>query len=176
MKNAYNDFGEKYLNMVNFSYNFYHMLGLKNKDKLPIVFFNACLTARLDYNIANLLVDIVYFSSPLPKLGKRDDITFPVLYTCIAWSMISKPNGGAVATIGATRVSYGMIDESGEVNGGCCYLALKFFESLSESEYISEMLVSAGNDYLNNAYWRDPFILEEIVLLGDPTLRIGGYE
>ena len=158
------------------SYNFYHMLGLKNKDKLPIVFFNACLTARLDYNIANLLADIVYFSSPLPKLGKRDDINFPVLYPCIAWSMITKPNGGAVATIGATRVSYSIIDQSGEIKGGCCYLTLKFFESFSKSEYLSEMLVSAKNDFLNNASWYDPFIVEEFVLLGDPTLRIGGYE
>jgi len=158
------------------NYNLKQLIHLNNKDKLPIAFFNACLTARLDYNIANLLADIIYFSQPLPKLNKPANITFPILFPCIAWSMVAHPLGGSIASIGATRISYGMIGESGEISGGCCYITLKFFEALSESTYLSELLFSAENDFLNNAVYKDPFIVEEMILLGDPTLKIGGYE
>jgi len=158
------------------NYNYWNIFGLRNKEKLPIILFDACLTARLDYNILNLIYDIIYFTSPLPKLDKLDNINFPILFPCIAWEFVSQPYGGAVASIGATRVTYGMIEEDGDILGGCSYFTLKFFEAYENSSYLSEMLVSASNDYLNYAYWFDPFVIEEMVLLGDPSLKIGGYE
>ena len=39
----------------------------------------------------------------------------------------------------------------------------------------AEMLVSSQNDYLNNALWKEPLTVEEYILLGDPSLKIGGY-
>lgn len=158
-------------------YSLLHLLGLQNKEKTPIVFFNACLTARIDYNILNLLADIIYFSVPnFPKLQKPDDITFPILFPCIAWFIVSQPNSGAVASIGATRISYGSIEEDGDVTGGCSYITLKFFEAYSEGIFLSDMLFSAENEFLQHAQWKDPFIVEEMILLGDPTLKVGGYE
>lgn len=158
-------------------YSLLHLLGLHNKEKTPIVFFNACLTARIDYNILNLLADIIYFSVPIfPKLQKPDDITFPILFPCIAWFIVSQPNSGAVASIGATRISYGSIEEDGDVTGGCSYITLKFFEAYSEGIFLSDMLFSAENEFLQHAQWKDPFIVEEMILLGDPTLKVGGYE
>ena len=139
-------------------YQMYHLLGLRNKDKLPIVFFSACLTGRLDYNILNLFADIWHYLLKMPRLAKPE-LEFPVLFPCFAWATVAQPNGGAVAAIGATRVAYDMINESG-IYGGGCYLSWKFFESLSKSTYVSEMLVSAKNDYLNNVSWWDPFTLE----------------
>ena len=155
------------------NYHLYDLFNLKNRNKLPIVFFSACLTARLDYNIYNLVADILYSLSDEPKLDKPE-IDFPVLFPCFAWSMVAKPNGGAIATIGATRIAYSMISESG-VHGGCCYIALKFFENLDNSEYLGQMLVSAKTDYITNSLWDDKLTLEEFILLGDPSLKIGGY-
>jgi hypothetical protein len=149
------------------------LFNLKNKDKLPIVFFSACLTARLDYNIYNLFADILYSLSGESKLDKPE-IDFPILFPCFAWSMVAKPNGGAIATIGATRIAYSMISQSG-VHGGCSYLALKFFENLEDSKYLGQMLVSAKTDYINESPWEDTLTLEEFILLGDPSLKIGGY-
>ncbi len=156
------------------SYPFYDLLGLKNNNKLPVVFFSACLTARLDYNILNAFADAIYFLSGKSKLEKPE-IDFPILFPCIAWLMVSKPNGGAIASIGATRVAYSMVDSSG-VHLGCCLLALKFFESISKNDYLGEIFVSANKEYIENAAWRDPFTLEEFILLGDPSLKIGGYQ
>jgi hypothetical protein len=155
------------------SYYLYDLFGLKNKNKLPVVFFSACLTARLDYNLLNVFADLLYFLSDKPRLQKPE-LDFPVLFPCFAWSMVSKQNGGAIAAIGATRVAYSMIGPSGII-GGCCFLALKFFESISKNDYLGEIFVSANNEYLEKAAWWDPFTVEEFVLLGDPSLKIGGY-
>ena len=154
-------------------YNFFDSFSLKNKDKLPIMFFSACLTARLDYNVLNGVADLIYSLNDNPRLEKPE-LSFPILFPCFAWRMVSMQKGGAIATIGATRVSYGLIDSSG-VRGGCCYLALKFFESYQTSEYLSQMLVSAKNDYIDNVSWLNPLIVQEFILLGDPSLKIGGY-
>jgi hypothetical protein len=156
-------------------YTWLDLMFLRNKGTYPIVFFNACLTARLDYNLANLIADFIYFSSAAPKLNKPDDITFPILFPCIAWEMVAKRNSGAVATIGATRVAYSMINQNGEVGWGCGALTMNFFSSISDSTYLSDSMVYAQNTYLQDI-GNDPFTLHEFILLGDPTLRLGGYQ
>jgi hypothetical protein len=138
------------------SYDTPYLFDLNNKGKLPVIFFSACLTAKLDLTLGNLL--------KIPLIN--------CLFPCFAWCMVRKFGGGAIASIGATRTAYSMIDESGP-KGGCSYLALRFFKNYQSSGRLGEMLVNAKNDYLNYV-WKDPFTIEEFILLGDPTLRMGG--
>ncbi len=127
-----------------------YAFGMRNKDKYPVIFFDACSTAELDYN---------FYGIKLP--------TF-------AWFLIKKPVGGAVATIGATRVAFTMVDTDG-IHGGAGFLNLHFFKAYTPGISVSEMLVQSQNDYLNSAPWKDCITLEEFNLLGDPSLKIGGY-
>jgi hypothetical protein len=146
--------------------------GLKNTDKLPIIFFDACLTSKLDFNvtdlqhyyprIANLLVRIFGLSS-----DPSDS------YHCFSWSFIAKEQGGAIATIGATRTAYTWVDATG-VYGGAGYLDVRFFDAYYEGVTIGQMLTSAQNAYINNVS-PDYFTIEEFILLGDPSLMVGGY-
>jgi len=144
------------------------LLGLRNGYKLPIIFFDACLTAKLDFNVSNLLnyypniAKLVYFLADLFHLNMSKQLT------CFAWCCVKKDNGGAIATIGATRTAYGGLDM------GCGYLSLRFYEAYSSSETVSQMLTKAQIEYINNL-WKDYFTLEEFILLGDPSLKIGGY-
>ena len=133
-----------------------YILGLHNKEKLPVIFFDACLTARLDYTVGDLL-------------GIK---SLSLLIPCFAWYWVKYRNGGAIATIGATRVAYTIVDEEG-VKGGSGYLSLHFFKSYHKDITIGEMLVSAQNDYLNYV-WKDPMTLEEMILIGDPSICLGG--
>ncbi len=135
-----------------------NLFGLSNKEKLPIVFFDACLTAKIDFDIAE------YYNIPLIK------IPFPTF----AWFLIRKSGGGAIATVGATRVAYTMVDENG-ASAGAGYLGVHFFKAYEPGITVGEMLVKSKNDYLNNV-WHDPFTLEEFMLIGDPTLKVGGYQ
>ena len=126
-----------------------YLFGLFNNDKLPIVFLDACSTAYLDYKVLDII------KAP-----------------CFAWSITKKQFGGAIATIGATRLIYGSYDP-GSV--GFLRLDVKFFEAYEPSVDISQMLISAQNEYLNYV-WKDCLTIEEAILLGDPSLRVGGYK
>jgi hypothetical protein len=134
-----------------------YLVGLQNEDKLPIVFFDACLTAKLDYYM----------------LGNTD-------IPCFAWCMVKKPDGGAIATVGATETAITSVDENGP-HGQAGYLDLHFFMAYEPGITVSEMLVTAQNDYLNDIATGNAddrlyvMTIEQFALLGDPSLRVGGY-
>lgn len=121
-----------------------------NGYKLPIIFFDGCLTGRLDYKINN------FSFSPL------------------AWKIISYRFGGAIACIASARPEF-----TGSLEGGGCMLGSYFFkaymrkEKAKESAILSEIYMDAQKKYIKD--FGDRMTLHEFNLLGDPTLRIGGY-
>lgn len=128
-----------------------YAFGMLNKNMYPVIFFDACSTARIDYNFLGIKIP------------------------CFAWYLIAKPVGGAVATIGATRVAFTMVDFDG-IHGGAGFMNVHFFKAYEPGIMVSEMLVSAQNDYISDGEWKDCITLEEFILLGDPSLKIGGYQ
>jgi hypothetical protein len=139
------------------AYNRFSLFGLFNFNKLPIVFFDACLTAGLDYTLGD------YLEMPSIKIPLN----------CIAWCFVNKIIGGAIATIGATRVAFSMVDENGP-HAGSSYLGLHFFKNYEEDCSVAEMFFDSQKYYLDTV-WEDPLTIEEFLLLGDPSLRVGGY-
>ncbi len=133
---------------------------LFNGYKLPIIFFDACLTAKLDFNSSDLRDDGI----PIP---------FNIKFPCFAWFLVKKPLGGAIATIGATRIAFTFVDSSG-VHAGASRLALDFFSAYHNTSILGEMFVEAQLAYIENA-GKGYFTLEEFILLGDPSLKVGGY-
>jgi len=139
---------------------------VNNGDKLPIMFFDACSTARLDYtkqefrndNIVLYLYYSLFDSSELP--GN--------LISCFAWNMIKHENGGAIATIGSTRIAYSTS------TSGAGELLIDFFKAYNNDITLGEMLMNAQISFIDeNPY--DLLTISEFILLGDPSLKIGGY-
>ena len=87
---------------------------------------------------------------------------------CFAWSSIVQPSGGGIASIGAIRVAFG-----GD-NFGCRELSKNFFTAYENCDTIGQMLSSAIIDYSIEVDM-DELTPEEFILLGDPSLKIGGY-
>jgi len=178
-----------------------HLLGLSNGYKLPIVFFDACLTAKLDFeksgsNLYNskptsrtsnsfLIKNLLKPISRILRLFLYEHNTELVsrilnsnvvlsepmkakLTPCFAWRWVSKSNGGAIATIGATRTAYGGIDS------GAGKVSIEFFSAYENSETPGQMMTQAQNEYIIDVPG-DFFTVEEFILLGDPSLKIGGY-
>jgi hypothetical protein len=174
--------------------------GLYNTNKQPIVFFDACLTAKLDYNkseanvfrnsrifnsfifnfffksfsrIINQILDNYNFN--LLSVGRNSNDVLPEprdgddLVPCFAWNWIRKSNGGAIANIGATRTAFGGFDS------GAGKMSIEFFSTYESSETIGEMWSNAQIGY-NMDVPDDLFTLEEFILLGDPSLKVGGYQ
>ena len=126
-----------------------YILGMLNMKKLPIVFFDACSTGHFDYVFNGISV------------------------SSIACLLLMLPFGGAVATIGSTRVAYTSVGHDG-INGGAGYLNLHFFKAYEHGTSLGDMFSSTISDYLSYVY-PDCLTLDEFTLFGDPSLKIGGY-
>lgn len=146
---------------------------LNNGYKLPIIFFDACLTAKLDFNITDLRN---YYGGLGDLLARILGLsTNPAdFYTCFGWSFLAKEGGGAIATVGSTRTAYTHVDASG-VYGGAGYLDVQFFDAYQDGVTVGQMMTSAQNEYIQHV-GSDYFTIEEFILLGDPSLMTGGYQ
>lgn len=170
------------------SYGNLNLLGALNRHKLPIIFFDACLTAKLDFNVSELInsisVPVSRNPNPFPNALGRGPLyrmlqplvaspeKLPLLdklVPCFAWNWVKKDNGGAIATIGATRTAFGGFDS------GAGKMSLEFFSAYESSETLGQMMTQAQIGYINDVPY-DAFTVEEFILLGDPSLKIGGYE
>ena len=139
---------------------------LENGYKLPIIFFDACLTSKLDFVLQDLLDyrPFILFNI-LSKIVQYDtQIPLP----CYAWYYISHEGGGAIATIGATRTAFGGVES------GAGKMSIEFFNNYEGSQTLGQMMTKAQNTYITDVP-EDQFTVEEFILLGDPSLKIGGY-
>ena len=126
-----------------------YLYGLFNFDKCPIMYCDACLTA-----------------SPDAEVNGVECASF-------AWSMVKKLFGGSIANIGSTRIAYIVVDGEG-IHLGSAALHVKFYENYLDGILLSDMFTQAQNDYINDCF-QDYLTLEEFTLIGDPSLKIGGY-
>mgnify|MGYP006285230009 CR=1 FL=1 len=157
-----------------------HMGFLFNKEKLPVCLsasgcfnnmFNVSLSSS--FLVYSNILRLFYFSSGTPR--------------CWGWSLVARPFGGSIATIASTAYSY----ESSDINskrGGCEWLDIHFFEEYRQSKTkvlgdcwsntIARFLQNFSINWSDNSTYGDAIIvknLEQWLLIGDPSLKIGGY-
>ena len=144
---------------------------LRNHQKLPV-----CITGSGCFNnMFNVSLGNSYFVYGLPT---------PY---CIGWGLMIQPDGGSIATIGATAFSY----ESPDINlgyGGIEWLDRQFFAEYSLnhtdilgdtwSDSIASVLKACTIDWSDGTVDGSAIIVKNVqqwLLFGDPSLKIGGY-
>jgi hypothetical protein len=155
--------------------------GMNNGYKLPIFFLDACLTGKLDYNIFDRGILILYPWCLLKILLENifDTKNFP----CFAWTILKKSSGGGIAVIASSQPAMqGIAYQSDDIEilFGANLLHRFFIESYESGIFLSDMLIRSQNSYLNkvvdfNGVMWDHNTINEFNLLGDPSLKIGGY-
>jgi len=53
-------------------------------------------------------------------------------------------------------------------------MSIEFFNNYKNSETLGQMMTKGQNAYITDVP-DDEFTVEEFILLGDPSLKIGGY-
>ena len=152
-----------------------------NGDKQPIVLVGGCHNSQFNTSLANILRGIIeeglqYFSTEPPVGSFWFKEWIP---RCWAWSMASRIRGGCIAIIANTGFGYGQPGEDCLTQRGR-FMEVQFFRSYSEGR---DMLGETHSMNLN--YYLDEFppmddlidckIVQQWFLLGDPSLKIGGY-
>ena len=111
------------------------------------------------------------------------------VYECWSWHLTRKIGGGSIATLGCTGLGYGKEDKQDpSQGGGGDWLNVLFFKEYGENQYefLGEVWGNAIASYLEefpidwsqhafNDTALDAKTVQEWVLLGDPSLKIGGY-
>jgi len=151
-----------------------YMIGIRNNNKLPIFFLQACSTATLDFTVQELSE---LYSLPFAYiLCILSDVKYKTenIYPCFAWELIKKPNGGGIASIGATRLAFGdpLVITPDQ---GIELLNLLFFKSYKENITLGQQFTDSIISFINYTNGSDPITPQEFILIGDPSLKIGGY-
>ncbi|MCD6299509.1 MAG: peptidase C25, partial [Thermoplasmata archaeon] len=150
----------------------YNMDLLHNGEKLPIVNVGGCHNS--EFNIS--LMDF-----------QKNEWTYQPTYECWSWHLVKMAGGGSIATTGYAGLGYGATgdgDKDGipdciQYNGG--YIEAKLFEAYGQDGkgILGDAFGQAETQYASAFPPMDDKIdcktIEEYVLLGDPSLKIGGY-
>jgi len=154
----------------------FHLFFLRNRNKLPVCIsgsgcFNNMFNASLSYTY---------------KLFWRGRFRYHVPY-CWGWALTKKAAGGSIAVIASTAFSYESPDIDSKT-GGCELLDLGFFKEYNKNnskllgQYwkgsITQLLDDNSIDWLDNSSTGDALIVKNVeqwLLIGDPSLKIGGY-
>ena len=161
----------------------YHMPFISNKEKTPICIVGGCHNSQFNVTATSFLNYWLYHKGwtyiPTPE--------------CWSWWLTRDLGGGSIATIGNTGLGYGAVGNHGDLNGDgidepdCVETLSGYIESLFFREYgqnnvhiLGETWGGAVTSYLNTFPGMDDQLdcktVEEWVLLGDPSLMIGGYK
>jgi hypothetical protein len=137
-----------------------HVNCLYNYNKLPVFVILSCSNSNFDNSIK-----------------------------CLGWRMVSKRNGGSIATIGSTSVAYLSVNATDE-EGSVDWLGTQFFKEYAKGEDIlGKIWKNSLTEYFENfsidwntqagGNFSDCYTnvktVQQWILLGDPSLKIGGY-
>jgi hypothetical protein len=151
----------------------YHKLFIKrlnNGYKLPVIVMGGCLNAQLDASLHELLKE--FGLDKLDNLLQFLHINTKKLLSSIAWDFLRREGGGGIASIGMTRK--GTLLHNDPFGGFVVLWAVKLFESYEPGITISDMYNNAITSFIDES-WKDYVTLQMFILLGDPSLSIGGY-
>ncbi len=159
------------------------MTKLSNDGQYPVCVVGGCHNSQFNISVLNLLKIYEGYSH-------WQDYIFKGEYgpECWSWWLARAFGGGSIATIGCTGLGYGAI---GDNNGDGIPDATQFYGGFIDSEFfkvysnntsdtVGEVHGTALQHYVNKFPINDDKIhtktVEEWALLGDPSLKIGGYE
>ena len=159
------------------------MLRLKNTNKLPVVCVGGCHNS-------------MFYVSLLPAIMHRYNQNWMFTYgtpvpECWGWYMVKLPKTGAIATFGNTGYGWGSEGDVCTIGTGDGWINTEFFRQYGqENQDILGMASSQSiSSYITHhktfqlKYWRhdygwdgiDQKTVQQWQLLGDPSLKIGGY-
>ena len=155
-----------------------HMQKLRNSEKLPIVVVGGCHNSQFNVTFLN-------FVKGIRTEGKAyfDEHFWHKTWVpeCWSWWLARKSGGGSIATIGCSGLGYGDLGYATlDHRGG--WIDGRFFDCYGNQsiDILGDVHSQAITDYITiiggeNSKQLDRKTIEGWALLGDPSLKIGGY-
>jgi len=159
----------------------YDFIKFENSGKYPISVVGGCHNSQFNITLISTALNLPFtWAHGVPYAE------------CFGWHITRKQDGGAIASFGNTGLGYGAVGNTGDLDndgvdlpdtiealGG--YQEAMFFKTYSEGvDILGAVWGGAERSYLNTFPGMDDQTdcktVEQWPLLGDPSLKIGGYE
>ena len=157
---------------------------LSNTDKLPVVCVGGCHNSMFNISLILTFLDGFIPGLYMHTYGRPTP-------ECWGWYMVKLPKTGAIATMGNSGYGWGSEGDVCTIGTGDAWINTEFFRQYgTEGHHIlGEAYIHAISSYINNHktlelhYWRSDYgwdgidekTVQQWILLGDPSLKIGGY-
>jgi hypothetical protein len=163
---------------------------LRNRQMLPVCVVGGCHNNEFDVTPANIIKGLKeeglrYFSIKAVPFGSFWKYTW--IPECWGWTLTRISKGGSIATIGCTGLGMSKEDKQ-SFSGAGDYMEPTFFHEygVNGTTILGQAWGNAITDYLQHypINWNTPAAKDSAIdaktvqqwaLLGDPSLKIGGY-
>ena len=158
----------------------YDFPDFKNKGEYVITVVGGCHNSQFNISLFPTLLSKPFMwthGAPFPE--------------CFGWWIVRKVDGGAIASMGNTGLGYGSVGNRGDLDGDGVdnpdtveavggYQEVMFFKAIDEGVDSLGQAWGLANAYYLNAFpgmedQTDCKTVTQWPLLGDPSLKIGGY-
>ena len=147
------------------------MRKIKNNFKNPVVVVGGCHNAMFNVSLIPTLLDVRNenmmhsYGNPTPE--------------CWAWTLAKYPETGAIATMGNTGYGYGILGEWCTSGGVDNWITTEIFVQFGNGfDILGETHAQSIESYLQViglGDLGDRKTVTQFVLIGDPSLQLGGY-
>ncbi|UCF13323.1 MAG: peptidase C25, partial [Thermoplasmatales archaeon] len=152
---------------------------LRNGDKTPFVLVGGCHNAQFNVTMSNILEGIKKHGLMSYFNGRFWYMEWVPHDWCSV--QVLRKGGGAIAAVGNAGLGYGYVGEA-TTQGLGGWLDPRHFDAYANQskEHVGEMHSQAKTDYINiigrvNDDQIDRKTIDCSVLIGDPSLKLGGY-
>lgn len=160
----------------------YPMDTIRNEEKLPVTVIGGCHNSQFNVSmIYGFLDGMIYLIPSFPKIHMWCYGT--LVPEAFSWRLVRNPHGGSIATMGNTGLGYGMPGVDLTTGGGDGWITIEFFKQYGAEglHILGQAYQQTLTSYVNTFDMTDlaaghPKSVQQWVLLGDPSLKIGGYE
>ncbi len=164
--------GNHVMDLRDFVY-FYTVFDIKymtNGEKLPFIVMDGCHTSQFDVTFQKVIEGGLFYEGSYWLEYVPHDAA--------SW-MVLQGGGGAIANIGPSALGYGYLNEAFDQGlGGWISPRFVYQYAVKGNEYAGAIWGQTLTDYINNFDIVhddvDRKTVEERVLLGDPSLKLGG--
>jgi len=154
---------------------------MSNGGKLPVAVIGGCHNSQFNVSMVLGVLDAMpyLFKNARHRYMWCHGIPVP---ECFSWRLVRNPDGGAIASMGNTGLGYGMPGKVLTIGGGDGWITIEFFKQYGaeDHEILGDAYAQTLASYIHNFDMSDfesghPKTVEQWVLLGDPSLKLGGY-
>jgi len=159
------------------------MKQLKNGDMLPVVIVGGCHNAQINVSFMNFIMGIIRDGLDYFAIGEDYGDFWLQEWVFSDWASectLTK-KGGSIGTMGNSGLGYGYVND-GATQGLGGWIEPRFFNAyaVQGKETTGDCHSTAITDYINiigrvNTDNIDRKTIEEWLLIGDPSIQLGGY-